>query len=90
MEQDRIHRHELKINSDKNKEYRRLPMGNLLEELTANQLTEDRVLVPRRQKVQVGSQAQASEAEKSLYRQPQLEVREVPKPRAMTEAAGKD
>ena len=91
MEQDRIHRRELKFNSCKNKEHRRRPMGNLQEEHTANLRTEVRVdLAFRRRKVQVAVQDQASGAEKSLYRQPQLEVQEVLKPRVKKGGAGKD
>ena len=91
MEKDRIHRRELKLNSDKNKEHRRLPMGNLQEEHMANHRTEVRVArVFWRRKVQVGIRAQASGVERILYGPPQLEVQEVPKPRVRREAAGKD
>ena len=56
-----------------------------------NRPTEDQaVLALLMQKVQVGFQGRVNGAEKSPSQLLQLEVREVPKPRAMTEAAGKD
>ena len=89
---DRILHHEHKLKSDQRKEHRGRLRAKPQEEPTAIQLgAEGRVVraLPM-EKVYVGSQGRVSEAERSPFQPHQLEVRENPKQRVETGAAGKD